>query len=98
MPMQINTFQLFVYLQLLDLLTTLIGFKLGAAEASPFIRVLMHAGPAAGVLGSKVLALGLGAVCVSSNKAHVVRWITYWYGGLIVWNLMIMLSAPGLMR
>jgi|SRR3954451_11339513 hypothetical protein len=95
MPMQINTFQLFVYLQLLDLLTTLIGFKLGAAEASPFIRVLMHAGPAAGVVASKVLALGLGAVCVWSNKGHVIRWITYWYGALIVWNLMVMLTASG---
>ena len=40
--------QIFIYLQLLDLLTTLVGFKLGAREASPFIRMLMHAGPAAG--------------------------------------------------
>ena len=38
--------QVFIYLQLLDVLTTLVGFKLGAAEASPFIQVLMHAGPA----------------------------------------------------
>ena len=41
--------QVFIYLQLLDLLTTLIGLRLGAAEASPFIRVLMHVGPVAGV-------------------------------------------------
>jgi hypothetical protein len=92
--MQINIYQLFIYLQLLDLLTTLVGFKLGAGEASPFIRVLMHAGPAAGVVASKVLALGLGAVCVWANKPHVVRWITYWYSALIVWNLMVMLSSP----
>jgi len=95
MPMQINTYQLFIYLQLLDLLTTLVGFKLGAAEASPFIRMMMHVGPAAGVIASKVLALGLGALCVWANKAHVVRWITYWYAGLIVWNLMVMVAAPG---
>ena len=93
--MQINTYQLFIYLQLLDLLTTLVGFKLGAAEASPFIRMMMHVGPAAGVIASKVLALGLGALCVWANKAHVVRWITYWYAGLIVWNLMVMVAAPG---
>ena len=31
-------YQVFVYLQLLDLLTTLVGFRMGAAEASPFIR------------------------------------------------------------
>ena len=87
-------YQIFVYLQLLDLLTTLVGFRIGAAEASPFVRVLMHAGPATGVIVSKVLALAIGALCVYLQKAHVIRWITYWYGGLVVWNLMIMLATP----
>ena len=93
--MEMNIYQIFIYLQLLDLLTTLVGFRVGAAEASPFIRALMHAGPVAGVIASKVLALGIGALCVAVKKAHVVRWITYWYGGLIVWNLMVMLAARG---
>ena len=93
--MQISIYQVFIYLQLLDLLTTLVGFKIGAGEASPFIRMLMQVGPITGVLLSKVLALGLGAFCVWANKAHVVRWITYWYSGLIVWNLMVMLHAAG---
>jgi hypothetical protein len=87
--------QIFIYLQLLDLLTTLVGFKLGASEASPFIRLLMHAGPATGVLVSKLVALGLGALCVYLKKQHLIKWATYWYGGLVVWNLMIILSAPG---
>jgi Domain of unknown function (DUF5658) len=90
---------IFIYLQLLDLLTTLVGLKLGAKEASPFIRMLMAAGPAAGVLASKVLSLGLGALCVYFKKNHLIRWISYWYGGLIVWNLMVMLaSASPLVR
>ena len=87
--------QIFIYLQLLDLLTTLVGFKLGATEASPFIRMLMHAGPAFGVMASKVLALGLGAFCVYMRKQHLIRWATYWYSGLVVWNLIVMLTAPG---
>jgi len=37
--------QIFIYLQLLDILTTLVGFKLGVAEASPFIQMLMRTGP-----------------------------------------------------
>ena len=86
--------QIFIYLQLLDLLTTLVGFRLGASEASPFIRMLMHAGPAAGVFLSKLVALGLGALCVYLKKQHLIRWATYWYGALVVWNLMIILSAP----
>lgn len=87
--------QVFIYLQLLDLLTTLVGFKLGAAEASPFIRMLMHTGPAMGVLVSKLLALALGGLCVYKRKYHLIRWATYWYAGLVVWNLSIMLAAPG---
>ncbi len=87
-------YQAFIYLQLLDLLTTLVGFKLGAAEASPFIRTLMHAGPAAGVIISKVVGLAIGGICVWANRPHLIRWITYWYGALVVWNLMVMLNAP----
>ncbi len=86
---------IFLYLQLLDLLTTLVGFKLGAAEASPFIRLLMHAGPTVGVIGSKLVALVLGGICVYAKKLNLIRWVTYWYAGLVVWNLMIMLAARG---
>ena len=87
------TTYVFIYLQLLDLLTTLVGFKLGAKEASPFIRMLMYAGPAAGVMVSKVLSLGLGGLCIYFKKEHLIRWISYWYGGLIVWNLMVLLAS-----
>ena len=91
--MDIST--IFIYLQLLDLLTTLVGFRLGAAELSPFIRALMHAGPATGVLLSKLIALGLGGLCVALKKNQLIRWASYWYAGLVVWNLMIMLATPG---
>ena len=86
-------YQVFIYLQLLDLLTSLLGFRMGAVEASPFIRFLMHAGPTVGVIASKVLALAIGGLCVHMNRTHLIRWISYWYGGLVVWNLMVMLAA-----
>lgn len=90
-----GTYQIFVYLQLLDLLTTLLGFRLGAAEASPFIRLMMHVGPATGVIASKALALGIGGLCFYLNKSHVIRWISYWFGVLVIWNLVVMLAVPG---
>jgi len=86
--------QVFVYLQLLDLLTTIIGFRMGAAEASPFIRLLMNAGPGVGVLASKLIALGLAGICIYLQKPHLLRWANYWYGALVVWNLMILLNVP----
>ena len=89
-----SVISIFVYLQLLDLLTTLVGFRLGASEASPFIRALMHFGPAAGVVLSKLFALGLAGLCLYLKKDRLVRWITYWYGALVVWNLTVMLGLP----
>lgn len=91
---RLSVIHIFIYLQVLDLLTTLVGFKMGAAEASPFIRVLMHFGPAAGVVLSKLFALGLAGLCLYLKKDRLVRWITYWYGVLVVWNLMVILGAP----
>jgi uncharacterized protein DUF5658 len=93
-PKSMSFIYIFVYLQVLDLLTTLVGFRMGASEASPFIRALMHFGPAAGVVISKLFALGLGGFCLYFKKDYLVRWITYWYGVLVVWNLTVMLGAP----
>jgi hypothetical protein len=84
----------FLYLQLLDFLTTLVGFKLGASEASPFIVKLIHAtSPVLGVAASKVVGLGIGGLCVAMNRVRLVGWINYWYAGVIVWNLCIILDA-----
>jgi hypothetical protein len=86
--------QVFIYLQVLDFLTTLIGFRLGASEASPFIVKLIHAtSPAIGVGASKLLGLGLGALCVATHRARLISWINYWYAALVVWNLSIILTA-----
>ncbi len=86
--------QFFVYLQVLDLLTTLVGLKFGGSEASPFVGWLMRWGPAVGVAASKLLAVGLAGFCIWLNKQHLIRWITYWYAGLVVWNLCVILTSP----
>ena len=86
--------QLFVYLQLLDLLTTLAGLRLGLAEAIPFVGWLMHMGPALGLVLSKFVAFLLAGVCIRLNKRHLVQWINYWYAGLVVWNICLILVRP----
>ena len=88
--------QVFLYLQLLDFLTTLIGFKLGASEGSPFIVQLIHAtSPVAGVAASKLVGIGLGALCLATHRARLLSWINYWYAALVVWNLLLILIAGG---
>lgn len=85
--------QIFLFLQVLDLLTTLVGFKYGAGEASPFVRWLMQHGAVAGLAACKLLALALAGLCVWMKKLYLIRWISYWYAGLIVWNLSVILCA-----
>jgi hypothetical protein len=88
--------QVFVYLQLLDFLTTLVGFRIGASEASPFIAKLIHAtSPAMGVAVSKLVGLGIGGLCIALNRSRLITWINYWYAGLVVWNLSVLLIASG---
>jgi hypothetical protein len=85
--------QVFVYLQLLDFLTTIVGFKLGLGELSPFIRMLMSMGPEMGVALSKGVAILIGGVCIWTKRQHVLRWINYWYAFLVVWNLTLIIHA-----
>jgi hypothetical protein len=84
---------LFVYLQLLDVLTTLIGFSTGATEGSPFIRQLIRFGPVAGVVFSKFIALGLFLACLRLGRTALIRWINLWFGALVVWNLCLILRV-----
>jgi hypothetical protein len=79
--------EVFLYLQILDILTTLIGFSLGNGEASPFIRLMVRWGPLAGLLFSKILAAGLAAGCLLLRRRKLLHWINYWYAALVAWNL-----------
>ncbi len=86
--------QAFLYLQVLDFLTTLVGFKLGAVEMNPFVRALFHFGPIAGVAISKLVAIFVAGLCIWRNKPRLMRWVCYWYAALIVWNISIILATP----
>lgn len=81
------TILLFVYLQILDVVSTLIGFSLGNTEASPFIRFLVRFGPLSGLLISKLIAAGVAGLCVTLHRPRLIRWINLWYAALVVWNL-----------
>ena len=82
--------QVFMYLQLLDVLTTWVGLRFGLSEASPFVRLLMEVGPLAGLLGSKLVAVALAGYCVWRGRFTVIRWINYWFAALAVWNLTLL--------
>jgi len=87
--------QVFLYLQVLDFLTTLVGLRMGLHEGSPFIRALMEWGPEIGLFLSKAIAVMLGGICIWQNRRQLLRWINYWYAGLVVWNLCLISIAQG---
>jgi Domain of unknown function (DUF5658) len=88
-----SSFMIFVYLQLLDFLTTVVALKIGFVESSPFIRWLMSSNYTVGLAESKVIAIALAVLCILIRKGFLVRWINRWYAALVVWNLALMWVA-----
>lgn len=78
---------LFIYLNALDFLTTLVGLKHGYSEASPFIAMFIHVNPILGLVIAKLCAAVIAAVGYYFKKPMVIVVLNYWLAGLIVWNL-----------
>ena len=83
----------FVALQLLDVLTTIIGLRMGAEEASLFVGRLLHYGPMPGLLMSKLLAALLVAAALKFRKPRVVVFLNYWFTVVVSWNLLMIIST-----
>src|SRR5437867_5053130 len=77
----------FVILQVLDILTTLLGLEMGAREASIFIGRLMQVGPIAALLIAKLFAALLVAVALRFRRQRVVVFVNYWFAAVVSWNL-----------
>ncbi len=83
-----NYLEVFVLLQVLDLLTTLVGFRVGAGEASVFISWLMRlTDPLSGLVIAKIIGLSWGAFCLWRRKPLAIRIANYFFAGVVVWNL-----------
>ena len=87
------SFGVFLSLQALDVLTTLIGLRTGAAEASTFVSRTMQWGPVTGLAISKVLALILLAIALRFRRQRVVVVLNYWFAAVVTWNLLVIALA-----
>jgi hypothetical protein len=83
----------FLALQALDVLTTLIGLRIGAKEASLFVARMLELGPVTGLLISKVLALILVAAAFRFKRPRVIVFLNFWFAAVVTWNLAMILSA-----
>jgi len=77
---------LFLGLQVLDVLTTMVGLHFGAREGSSFIGHLLESGPLTGLIASKILAAGLAAFAVFLNKKRVLVFLNFWFAAVVLWN------------
>ena len=83
--------KVFIALQALDIVTTLLGLRLGAGEASPFIGRLMHMDPVAALLIAKIYAVLLVAVALRYKKPRLIVFLNYWFAAVVTWNLGVIL-------
>jgi hypothetical protein len=84
---------IFVALQCLDVLTTMIGLRIGASEGSMFIGNLMRVGPLAGLLIAKLFAVVLIMVALKFKKPRAVVFVNYWSAAVVSWNLVMILVS-----
>jgi hypothetical protein len=86
---------LFLALQVLDVLTTLIGLHLGAHEGSTFIGHLLRTGPVSGLIISKIFAAGLAAFAVFLNRKRLLVFLNFWFAALVTWNVIAIVVQSG---
>ena len=92
-----NLFLEFVYLQVLDALTTIAFMMYGVAELNPVIKWAMRESPSAltGLLLVKILAVGLAFYCIVRARQKLLRKVNVFFALVVAYNVVVLiLSAP----
>jgi hypothetical protein len=95
----VNTLVQFLYLQILDVLTTVAFLINGAKEANPLVRWLIEIGPSplAGLVFVKFFGVLLAIYCVRRSRLKLLSRVNIFFAGLVTWNLLVViLTAPAL--
>ncbi len=87
----------FVYLQALDVLTTLAFLGNGVKEANPVVGLALAVAPSplSGLVAIKVLALALAVFCWQRGRIRLLARANVFFAALVVWNLVaLILRSP----
>ena len=74
-------------MQVLDVLTTLIGLSMGAQEASVFVGRLLQLSPIVGLIIPKLFALFLVIAAIRFKRSRLIVFLNYWFAAVVTWNL-----------
>ena len=90
-----NLFAQFVYLQILDTLSTLVFLGYGLEEANPLVRLAISyvRSPLGGLVALKLLGLALAWYCWRSRRQRVLVRANTFFAVLVAWNLVVLLVA-----
>ena len=88
----------FACLQALDVITTILGWRVGAREANIVILQFMHLGPITGLMFGKMLGLLLISVAILRGRLRLIRLINLWFAGIVTWNLVILWMQIGMIH
>jgi hypothetical protein len=85
----------FIYLQILDLMTTLVFLAQGVQEGNPLIRFLMEstANPLLALAVAKSFAVLMGVFACRTGRDRVLRRANLFFAGLVVWNLLATIAG-----
>ena len=84
-----TSFLIFLALQAADLATTMIVLRMGGNETNPLVKHFMTADPYLGLLTAKLVACGIGGICVALGKARAIRVTNLAFSAIIAWNVSI---------
>jgi hypothetical protein len=81
---------LFVVLQFLDMMTTLIFLRAGVAEGNPLVTLALAHGhaPWTGLIAVKIIATMIGLICYRTGRFSTLRLANAGYSLIVGWNLL----------
>ena len=92
---QTNALKIFVCLQCLDVLTTLLFLSKGVAEGNPLVHWALNNShtPWVGLVLTKLTAVLIGQYCYRSGRITLLRWANTGYSLVIGWNLIAIMAG-----
>ena len=85
----------FIGLQFLDVLSTLVFLHQGIAEANPIVRAALSLSrnPAAGLILLKMGISILAGICWYSGRRRLLKKVNFLYVGCVFWNITAVMIA-----
>ena len=83
----------FIYLQILDILTTITFLMQDVREGNPIVKWAISAAPhpIGGLILLKLFAVALAVFCVARSRHRLLRDVNIFFACLVVYNLVVII-------